>query len=81
MTKAIKGTVPFLGPELIYNLDSDTHKEFKHNPYKADVFSLGLCLLYMITFKKFNSYERETYGIVYLNFEIIRICNKKLFEI
>ena len=29
-----------------------------NNPFKSDVYSLGLCLLYLITFKKFKSNER-----------------------
>lgn len=30
----------------------------KNNPYKSDVFSLGLCLLYFTTFKKITGNER-----------------------
>lgn len=29
-----------------------------NNPFKSDVYSLGLCLLYLVTFKKFKSSER-----------------------
>jgi serine/threonine protein kinase len=49
------GTVPFLAPELIRNYMNTGHC---NNPFKSDVFSLGLCLLYLVTFKKFKSNER-----------------------
>jgi len=51
------GTFSFTAPELL--------KAFKlmkenttYNCYKADVFSLGMCLLYMLTFRKFMLKER-----------------------
>lgn len=55
-TKTIKGTIPFLAPELLgENLLSRKECNF----YKADVFSLGLCFLFMITFKKFSKIDRQ----------------------
>lgn len=51
----IFGTVPFLAPEL---LKIKTKKIISSNAFKSDVYSLGLVLLYTITFKKFSSKER-----------------------
>jgi serine/threonine protein kinase len=49
------GTVPFLAPELVRNY---SNQKVCNNPFKSDVFSLGLCLVYLVTFKKFKSAER-----------------------
>lgn len=51
----ILGTVPFLAPELVR---TKTHKIASTNPFKSDLFSFGLVLLYMLTQKKFKSHER-----------------------
>ena len=51
----ILGTVPFLAPELIQTKNS---KITTNNPFKSDVYSLGLVIVYMITYKKFKSHER-----------------------
>lgn len=48
----IFGTVPFLAPEL---LKMKSKKIISTNPFKSDVFSLGLVLLYLVTNKKFSS--------------------------
>jgi serine/threonine protein kinase len=48
-------TVPFFAPEIIHNYMSTGHC---NNQFQSDVFSLGLCLLYLITFKKFKINER-----------------------
>lgn len=52
-TSTIAGTVPFLSPELMNNL---SNSRTNHNPFKSDVYSLGLCLLYLITFNKVFSF-------------------------
>ena len=49
------GTVPFLAPELVRDFTKD---RVINNPFKSDVFSLGLCFLYLLLFKKFKSTER-----------------------
>ena len=59
----IYGTVPFLAPELI---KTNSQKIISSNPFKSDVFSFGLVMLYVIIQKKFTSKERlevneETY--------------------
>jgi serine/threonine protein kinase len=55
-THTIQGTVPFLAPELIENYS----KMKSHaNPFKSDIFSLGLCLVYVICFKKINARDRS----------------------
>ena len=59
----IYGTVPFLAPELI---KTNSQKIISSNPFKSDVFSFGLVMLYVIVQKKFTSKERlevneETY--------------------
>ena len=51
----ILGTVPFLAPELIR---TKHNKIASTNPFKSDVFSFGLVILYMVTLKKFKSHER-----------------------
>jgi len=51
----ILGTVPFLAPELVR---IKTKKIASINAFKSDVFSYGLVVLYMVTFKKFKSNER-----------------------
>lgn len=48
----ILGTVPFLAPELI---KIKSKKLTSSNPFKSDVFSFGLVVLYIVTFKKFKS--------------------------
>lgn len=50
------GTVPFLAPELVKDFSKE--KVF-HNPFKSDVFSLGLCFVYLLLYKKFKSTERH----------------------
>lgn len=55
-TKTIKGTIPFMAPEL---LNENLFSKKSCNPFKADVFSLGLCLIYIITFKKFSKNDRQ----------------------
>jgi serine/threonine protein kinase len=54
----ILGTVPFLAPELFNLHAKSSNKIVSTNPFKSDVFSFGLVVLYMITFKKFTSIER-----------------------
>ncbi|KAL4426427.1 hypothetical protein ABPG74_004444 [Tetrahymena malaccensis] len=53
----VLGTLSFMAPELLkaYNRMKD---RLSYNAYKSDVYSLGLCLLYMCTFKKFTKDER-----------------------
>ncbi|KAL4463775.1 hypothetical protein ABPG72_022829 [Tetrahymena utriculariae] len=53
----VLGTLSFMAPELLkaYNRMKD---RLSYNAYKSDVYSLGLCLLYMCTFKKFSKDER-----------------------
>lgn len=46
------GTVPFLAPELVKTKSS---KIISSNVFKSDVFSFGLVILYLITYKKFTS--------------------------
>lgn len=47
------GTVPFLAPEVV-----KTKSNKSSNVFQSDVFSFGLVVLYVITFKKFSSKER-----------------------
>ena len=46
----IKGTPSYLSPELFFSWKNQ--KELGHNPYKSDVYSLGLTLLELGTLKK-----------------------------
>lgn len=54
-TKTIVGTVPFLAPELLSGL----YHKAKCNSFKADVFSLGLCFIYIIALQKFGKDDRQ----------------------
>ena len=49
-TRNIVGTVPFFSPEIIFEY-FEKKDQVIHNPYKKDVFALGLTFLYAITFK------------------------------
>jgi serine/threonine protein kinase len=46
----IKGTPSYLSPELFYSWAS--RNELEHNPYRSDVYSLGLTLLELATLEK-----------------------------
>ena len=48
--QTLRGTELYMSPVLFYGLRSRKIKRYiKHNPYKSDVFSLGLCLLFAAT--------------------------------
>ncbi|CAD8101085.1 unnamed protein product [Paramecium sonneborni] len=49
-TICVVGTKSYLAPEL---LNAETSK-LKHNPFKSDVYSLGLCFLYLVTLQQWN---------------------------
>ncbi|EAR82137.2 kinase domain protein (macronuclear) [Tetrahymena thermophila SB210] len=53
----IEGTIPFLAPELFKKY---IKKEVTalYNPYKSDVFSLGLCILFLIIQQRFYKQNR-----------------------
>ncbi|CAD8099810.1 unnamed protein product [Paramecium sonneborni] len=53
-TISVVGTKSYLAPEL---LNAETNR-FKHNPFKSDVYSLGLCLLYLVTLQLWNSRQK-----------------------
>ena len=44
----IKGTEAFISP-LLFNALIRNHKKVKHNLFKSDVYSLGLCFVYALT--------------------------------
>ena len=46
----LRGTELYMSPILFYSLHNRIFK-VKHNPYKSDVFSLGMCLLFASTLK------------------------------
>ncbi|CAK86725.1 unnamed protein product (macronuclear) [Paramecium tetraurelia] len=50
-TISVVGTKSYLAPEL---LNAETNR-LKHNPFKSDVYSLGLCFLYLVTLQLWNS--------------------------
>ena len=50
-TNSFKGTVSYSSPEMLRSYNT-SGKDV--NPYKSDVYSLGLTFLYFITFKKFS---------------------------
>ncbi|CAD8169117.1 unnamed protein product [Paramecium pentaurelia] len=50
-TISVVGTKSYLAPEL---LNAETHR-LKHNPFKSDVYSLGLCFLYIVTLQLWNT--------------------------
>ena len=48
--QTLRGTELYMSPLLFYGLRSRKIKRYiKHNPYKSDVFSLGLCILFAAT--------------------------------
>ena len=48
--QTLRGTELYMSPLLFYGLRSRKIKKYiKHNPYKSDVFSLGLCILFAST--------------------------------
>ena len=54
-TSTVKGSPYFFSPELKAAFNDITNGKFVsivYNPYKSDVYSLGLTVLYMITFKE-----------------------------
>ena len=56
-TKTIEGSIPFIAPEL---LAENLFSKKSYNPFKADVFSLGLCIIYIITFRTFTRIDRQS---------------------
>ena len=53
ITRTLTGTVPYLSPELFKAYVEMKYKS-NYNPYKSDVFSLGLVFLYLCTLHKFD---------------------------
>ena len=49
----LRGTELYMSPILFYSFHNRIFK-VKHNPYKSDVFSLGMCLLFACTLKLKN---------------------------
>ena len=48
--QTLRGTELYMSPILFYGLRCRKVKKYiKHNPYKSDVFSLGLCILFAAT--------------------------------
>jgi hypothetical protein len=48
--QTLRGTELYMSPLLFYGLRSRKIKRYiKHNPFKSDVFSLGLCILFAAT--------------------------------
>jgi serine/threonine protein kinase len=56
-TRTLMGTLGFLSPEL-FSTYRASKMHAQYNPYKSDVFSLGLCILFFCTFKKMSGAER-----------------------
>ena len=67
---------PMLYQGLKYN-----KKDVMHNPYKSDVYSLGLCLLYALTFNlNLLNDLREIISVRVFNSMISRALKKKYSE-
>ena len=56
-TRTLAGTVPYLSPELFKAYQEMKYK-INYNPYKSDVFSLGLVFLYCCTHYKLEQKDR-----------------------
>ena len=57
--QTIKGSKLYMSPKLYYALKRNEEKVI-HNPYKSDVFSLGMCFLFAASFnRKLLCYIRE----------------------
>ena len=52
----LRGTQIYMSP-LLFNGLKHNKIDIKHNLFKSDIYSLGLCLLYSSTFKLGNLYE------------------------
>ena len=63
----LKGTELYMSP-LLYNGLRTNQIDIKHNLFKSDVYSLGLCILYAATFNVNNLYKIRKY----INMDIIR---------
>lgn len=63
-TRTLIGTLSFISPEL-YDSYKIEHKDYtSYNPFKSDMFSLGLVFLYFGTSKKISANERNKMSIV-----------------
>ena len=63
----LKGTELYMSP-LLYNGLRTNQIDIKHNLFKSDVYSLGLCILYASTFNVNNLYKIRKY----INMDIVR---------
>ena len=57
----LRGTQLYMSP-LLYNGLKNNQTDIKHNIFKSDVYSLGLCLLYSATLHFGNLYEIRKYS-------------------
>ena len=76
VVQRIRGSELYMSPILFYGLRANI-RQVKHNTYKSDVFSLGMCLLYAATMY-FNCTD-EIREITDMN-KINYILNKYLGE-
>lgn len=56
-TRTLIGTLAFISQELLQNF-KEKKLQSQYNPFKTDVYSLGLCLIYFLTQRKYTSSER-----------------------
>ena len=76
----LKGSELFMSPMLYQGLKYNK-KDVMHNPYKSDVYSLGLCLLYALTFNlNLLNDLREIISVRVFNSMISRALKKKYSE-
>jgi translation initiation factor 2-alpha kinase 4 len=77
--QTLRGTELYMSPLLFYGLRSRKIKKYiKHNPYKSDVFSLGLCTLFAATLCFESLYDvRELQNNVSIKIVIEKYLKKR----
>ena len=77
--QTLRGTELYMSPLLFYGLRSRKIKKYiKHNPYKSDVFSLGLCTLFASTLCYESLYDvRELQNNISIKIIIEKYLNKR----
>lgn len=76
----LRGTELYMSPLLYEGLRKNL-ADIKHNPYKSDVFSLGLCFFYGATLNINNLYDiREIFDSNLLNMKIKKILKLNNFS-
>lgn len=75
-TRTLIGTVAYLSPELFQAFKDLKYKSY-YNPYKSDVFSLGLVFLY---FASLHRIDMKVISFLFNRFEMnLQLINTKIY--